>query len=91
MELVTTNGSKPMTQFFEVEIREQGEWHYATSKDLRGLFVAHTDYETVKRNIPECIEMILEHRSKDKYNVVYQPAVAPRPLGQKVYAATLAA
>lgn len=80
-----------MTQLITVDIKDHQDWHCATSADLPGLFVAHHEYEVVKHNIPECIQMILEHNTKGKVTVFEQVATSPLSSGQRAYAVMLEA
>lgn len=79
-----------MTQVINVEIFERQGGHYATSKELSGLFVAHKNLETVKQEIPECIKLLLEHKTQRNVFVEEANSDMLKPIGQKVYVAKVA-
>lgn len=86
MILHHTKGAHTMTRVINVDINDHHDWHCATSSDLPGLVVAHKEYDIVKRNIPECIKMIIEHDTKSKVKVFEQVAIESVSAGTRSYA-----
>lgn len=44
-----------------LDISVNNGWYIATSKDLKGFFVAHEDFEVFLKEIPEVIKLIKNH------------------------------
>lgn len=78
----------PMTTIYRVDIKQHEDWHFATCDALPGLFVGNIDYDTVLKNIPECITMLLKHDQDRKVIVKEVPPNSPTLLGQKTYLVT---
>ena len=51
----------------------QDDWYIATSKDMPGLFMSDTSYDTLKSILPEAIQLLFKAQGKD---VVVRPSKA---------------
>ncbi len=58
---------------FRVEIEERDGWFTATSQDLPGLCLAHTDLESILNGLPWAIGVLLSKSHGRDYHVVRSP------------------
>ena len=87
----TTSKESIMPDIFQVEIKQHEDWHFATCEGLPGLFVGNKDYDTVLKNIPESIAMLIKHDCNREVEVKEARPKAPTLLGNKTYLVSLLA
>lgn len=88
MQLITNNESIIMPSLYKVRINQHQNWHFATCEALPGLFVAHQHYDTVLKNIPEAIAMLIKHECNKDVTVIETQPTEPTLLGNKTYVVT---
>ena len=74
-----------MALMYQVEVKQHESWHFATCKTLPGLFVGHEKYDTVLKNIPEAISMMIKHECNRDVEVMEAKPTEPTLLGHKTY------
>ena len=77
-----------MPSLYKVTINQHQDWHFTTCEALPGLFVGHRSYETVLRNIPEGIAMLIKHECDRDVDVMEAQPTEPTLLGNKTYVVT---
>lgn len=87
MQLIT-NQETAMPSLYKVRINQHQNWHFATCEALPGLFVAHQHYDTVLKNIPEAIAMLIKHECDREVTVIETQPTEPTLLGNKTYVVT---
>lgn len=88
MDIYHIDQEKIVRSTFHVEIKEHQDWHFATCKELDGLFVGHKSYDTVLKNIPECIGLLLKNDRGQEVIVTEEKHTKPTQPGHKTYVAT---
>lgn len=77
-----------MAVHYEVEVKQHQDWHFATCEALPGLFVGHKLYDTVLKNIPEAITILIKHDCNRDVKVIETQPSEPTLLGNKTYMVT---